>query len=115
MKTIHQKSALELRAVFTTQSGGPAVPTTAHWRVWCLETDEALTDWAQVTVSQKRNEFGEITEAYALVVVPGSVHVKQTSKSVERKQVVIVADKDLATEYTKPVPYSVRGVKGRAD
>lgn len=113
MKTIEQNSAIELRAVFLTESGTPAVPTTVHWRVWCLETGQALTSWAEATVQTTTNEFDVITEAYVVVNVPGSVNVMQTGRATERKQVIVVADKDLSTEATQPVPYLVRKVAGR--
>lgn len=113
MKSVEQNSALELRAVFLTESGAPAVPSAVHWRVWCLETNQALTDWAAATVETTTNEFGYITEAYVAVEVPGSVNTMQTNRASERKQVVVVADKDLSTEATQPIPYLVRKVAGR--
>ena len=113
MKSYDQNSALELRAVFTTEAGAPAVPTTCHWKLYCLTTNQSLSDWESVTVYTSTDEFGTILEAYSLITVPASLNAMQTSAATERKHVVISADKDLATERTVTEPYVVRKVAGR--
>ena len=95
--------------------GTAAVASTVHWRVKCLETDRALTEWAEVTVTYTTGEDESVVEAGATFAIPATVHAMQTAGlAVERKALIIVADKGLATEWNTEMVYEVERLNARS-
>lgn len=113
MFTVNEKSGFEFTASFTDADGNPTPPTTAHWRVYCTSTDKALTDWAEQPVVSATGIDG-ITTYTITVPVPGYVNALQNSRNTrETKNLLVVADKDLSTEWSQELSYIVNAVKGR--
>lgn len=87
---------------------GPAIPTTCHWRLVCVETDTTLQDWTSLTVTTTTGQDGEFDSASAEIAVSALLHAMQTiGKAKERKALIVCADKGLSTEYSQEFLYDV--------
>lgn len=94
----------------------PAVPTTVHWRLKCLETDTVLQAWTELTPTITYGSLGTPEESYVSITVPASKHEMQTSTKVkERKVITIAVEKDTADEWNDEIVYEVVRLKGRSD
>lgn len=94
----------------------PAVPTTVHWRLKCLETDTILSGWASLTPTITYGSLGTPEESYVSITVPASLHAMQTdTKARERKALTIAVEKDTASEWNSEIVYEVVRLKGRSD
>jgi hypothetical protein len=59
-------------------------------------------------------EESGIADCYAIIEVPGSLHAIQNPRNTrELKTLLIVADKDLSSEYSHAHQYYVRSRRGR--
>lgn len=111
---VNQLSALTVTADFLEQDRTGAVPSTVHWRLKCLETDAVLQDWTEATYTSTLGDDGAVAESEATIEVSGALHDMQTEdKALERKALVVSADKDLATEYNAELVYEVQRLYGR--
>ena len=105
MRIFNERSGFEIRASFKAESGLPALPSSVHWRLWCEDADEAVTDWAQASVDTLQDEDG-VTGYKSSIEVPGSALVlRDQSKRRETWEVQIAAGRDTDRETTERVPF----------
>ena len=112
MKNVAQNSGLEVRAYPRTAQGVVSTPTTLHWKLVDKTTGQDVTAWAEVPVVLDEVD-GEVVEAYAAIDIPGSANAKRSSKPLEPRVLVVVADKDSPREYSETWEYNLRAVPGR--
>ena len=111
---VNQLSAITVTADLLEQNRTGAVPSTVHWRLKCLETDAVLQDWTSVSYSSTYGDDGAVAESEATIEVSAALHEMQTDdKALERKALVVSADKDLVTEYNDELVYEVQRLNAR--
>jgi hypothetical protein len=109
----NEKSGIEVIADFSDATGTPTLPTTVHYRVDCETTKRPLLDWTPITVQSETTTAGEV-RYFVEIDIPGSVNAIQSNRNRrEVKTVLIVANKDLDSEYSQEYQYIVKNVQGR--
>ena len=113
---INELSALEVTVnLLEDDSTTAAAPTTAHWRLKCLESDTELQGWTEVTPSYSYDENGDLAESEVVIAVSATLHAMQTSnRKLERKALCISADKGLSTEWNDELIYEVERLNSRS-
>ena len=97
-------------------TGIPAVPSTVHWRLTCLETDTVLQAWTSLTPTITYDASGNPEESYVSITVPSTLNAMQTTdKARERKVITVTMEKDAANESPFEIEYEVVRLKGRSD
>jgi hypothetical protein len=115
MKSIWQGTGLEAQAFFEDEgSKEPVLPSTAHWRLYCETTQQALSDFTASTVTQVQDSFGNVSAHTITIDVPGTLNaIQNTRNATEVKALTVVADKDTAREYSEVFRYVVRRNRAR--
>lgn len=116
MRQVNELSEAEWTVNFLTQGGGAAVPTTAEWRLRCMETDTTLQAWTSLSPTTTTDAAGDPEEVSATITVASTLNAMQTSsKKLELKALVISADRGLSTEWNQEIEYQVKRLKARSD
>lgn len=79
-----------------------ATPTTIHYRIDCLTTGREVADWTSVSAAS----------SFTLSVTGTHNAILNDSNSRETKQVTVMADRELATQYRDTVEYTVENLYG---
>ena len=112
---INELSAFTLTVNLLEADRTAAVPSTLHWRLECLETENTLQDWTSATITTTTDDDGNIAESEATIEVASTLNAMQTTgKKVEKKALVMAADKDLSTEYNDEFVYEVERLNARS-
>jgi hypothetical protein len=113
-KTYNERAGAEFEAAFTDADRNIVAPTTVHHKLLCLTTDETVINWTADNILTDTDDLGNITRYYVSIVIPGSANaIQKSSNRQEQKQLIVVADKDLAGEYSETYTYYVTKVRGR--
>ena len=111
---INEQTAFTADANFLEDSGAAAVPSTVHWKVLCIESDTVLQYWTALTVTYTTGEDESVVESEVSWEVPATLHTMQTGGlAVERKALIVAADKGLSTEYNTEFVYEVERLNAR--
>ena len=98
-----EESAFIATAYFRLRSTAAAVtPTTVKYRIDCLKTGKELADWT--TVSAASNVSIAITMTHNKIQDDGNRS--------ERKQLIVEADSDLATQHRDKIVWIVENLQG---
>jgi hypothetical protein len=113
--TYNEKAGVELKARFYEQDQRtPAVPNSIHYRIDCETTNQTLLDWTELSPSTIADAV-KLLEVYVEIDIPGSLNAIQKDRnSRELKKVLVVSNKDTASEYSEEYEYYVRNVRGRS-
>ena len=106
MRLYNERSGVEFDAWFENNAGTPALPTTVHYRLMCVTNDQAMVDWTLVAADTLYGDNGAIQGIRAHIQVPGSAN-RLISERREVKELQVVADKDLDSEYSEVLQYGV--------
>lgn len=110
MRVINEHSGMEVEASFYSNPGVPAIPSTVHWKALCVTTGTVLQDWTEATPVIV-TDGSLLSHVSVTVDVPGILNVIQDSTNPrELKRVLICADKDTHSEFTKERDYYVKKV-----
>jgi hypothetical protein len=101
--SVKEGSAFTVTAYFRNRAAGAAAttPTTVKWRLDCLTTGEEIVDWT--TVSAASNVSISIT---------GTHNAIQGGHDVETKQLTILLDDGLSTQYREATTWTVENLYG---
>jgi hypothetical protein len=113
--TYNEKAGVELKARFYAQDQRtPAVPSTIHYRLDCDSTNQTLVDWTELVPTLIADAV-RLLEVYVEIDIPGSLNAIQKDRnSRELKKVLVVSNKDTASEFSEEYEYYVRNVRGRS-
>jgi hypothetical protein len=80
-----------------------STPSTIHYRVDCLSTQQEITDWTSVASPSASN---------SIVITSTENQILDNSFSTETKQLTIKLDSGLSTQQIKPITWKVRNLQG---
>lgn len=84
------------------RSNNVITPSTVHYRVDCQTTDSVVLDWTQTTAS------AEVT-----ITIPATILAMiDTANAVERKTLLIVANKDTSSAFAHEVEFEIERAQG---
>ena len=99
----NEGSAFTLTAYFRDRATNAAdTPTTIHYRLDCLTTGTELADWTSVSAA------GNIS----LSITGTHNAIQSDANRYETKQLTLMADKDLSTQYRESVTWRVSNLYG---
>jgi len=103
---VNERSQFIATVRFRTRSSAAAsIPTTVHYKLSNLQTDKTVTDWTSVTAASELS-----------ITIPGaSNQILDNSHTLERMELLVAADKGLATESIGRRNYQIQNVYGRSD
>jgi hypothetical protein len=100
---VKEGSAFTATAYFRTRSTAAATtPTTIHYRLDCLTTGAELADWTSVSAATSAS----------LSITGTHNSIQSNGNDSEVKQLTVVTDKDLATQYREAVTWAVENLYG---
>lgn len=100
---VKEKSQLPITVYFRDRATRAAVsPTTVSYRLDCLTTGQQLKDWTGATPGS----------SVTITVTPTENAIQFNGNNREKKQLTIVADQDLATQFLETFVYEVENVYG---
>jgi hypothetical protein len=103
---INERSQLIATARFRTRSTAAAsTPTTVHYKLTNLQTEEVVTDWTSVGAAS------EVT----ITIPAASNKILSNSHRLERMELLVAADKGLSTESIGRRNYQIKNMYGRRD
>lgn len=101
---IQEQSQLVVGASFRTRATAAAsTPTTVHYRLDCLSTGNQVADLTEVSPS---------ASSVSITITPTQNAIQDECNSYERKQLTVVADYGLATQYVDRITYDVNNLSG---
>ena len=104
LRTVNERTQLLGTAYFRTRSTGAAsTPTTVHYKVSNLTTQETVQDWT--TISAAAN--------VSLTITAAMNKIRGGDNVFERIEVLVAADKGLDTEAIGRAVYRIKNVYGR--
>ena len=113
MIAYNENSGVEFLVSFKDTAGNASLPTTVHYRLDCRTTLATLIDWTSAVPDVAINSSG-VSEVTASLAVPGIANAIQNDRNNrEIKTLLVVADKDLPSEYSQEYSYVVRNIQGR--
>lgn len=113
MLAYNENVGVECVAFFKDAYGNASLPTTVYYRLDCGATGNTLVDWTFINPTSVVNSSGA-TEVSAMIEIPGTANAIQNKRnSREVKKLLVVADKDLESEYSQEYQYLVRNIQGR--
>ena len=94
-------SVFDATVYFRNSSDAAATPTTVHYRVDCLATGKEVTDWTSVTPGT------------SVTITLSTTHnaIEDKANMVEKKQLVVMSDKDLSTQTRDQAIWRVRNIE----
>lgn len=102
----NERSAFTATARFRTRASAAAsVPTTVHYRISNLQTKEYVTDWTSVTAASE----------VSISVTAANNKIRDNTHKTERLELLVAADRGLATEVIGRVVYRILNVYGRRE
>lgn len=98
-----EKSSMTVTVNFRTHSTGAAsTPTTIHYRVDCLSTEQAVTEWTSVSAAAE----------VEIVLTPTESSILDSSNEWERKQLTVKIDSGLSTQVLQARQWRVKNIYG---
>lgn len=82
-------------------SADEVTPTNVYYRLDCLTTGKALTDWTSATPG----------ETVDITITPTQNAMQSDCNVRERKQITVAADYGLSTEFRESLVYEIENVK----
>lgn len=109
-KTVNKLTGTEIRARLFDSFNNPARPHSLHWRLvdYC---GRVLQDWTELTMTIVYDSQGAYTEVYADIEIAGSLN--NTTLNSQQNTVIVVADKDLRSEFSRRWDYVIKRLDGR--
>lgn len=111
---VNELAGFTLELSFQDDDGAAVIPSTAEWRLVCVETDTVLQDWTSLSVSETYDAVSTLTAATANVVVDGSLHAMKTSSLARERKALIVACDRGSGEYNLECTYTVARLAARS-
>jgi len=103
---INERSQVIATARFRTIADAAAsTPTTVHYKLSDLTSEEVIRDWTSVSAAAE----------VSVTLTAADNKINDNSKPMQRMELLVVADKGLATESVGRKSYQVRNVYGRRD
>ena len=108
MKTVNERTGIELTVSFFDREETPAIPVTAHWRLDCVTTGKVLQDWTEFAPIVNYDDLGNLSSVNAEVEVDAALNVIQKDQNKrEVKELTVSAALDTPREYAASVQYTV--------
>lgn len=105
VKSVNERSQLLGTAYFRTRSTGAAsTPTTVHYKVSNLSTNETVQDWSSISAASNVS-----------LTITGAMNQIRGGGVSERMEILVAADKGLTTESIGQYTYRIKNVYGRKD
>jgi hypothetical protein len=113
---VNEKNAKRIVAwLVDDDTGEPVYPATLEWRIDCATTGQTLQDFTATPVTTVTDEVGTVTKYQTTIVVPASLNaIQDRCNRQELKKVLIVANRDLDSEWSTEVEYYVKNKQGRS-
>lgn len=113
MLQYNERSGIELDAEFFDANGAATPPNTVHWRLDCDTTRRVLQgDTAEDAVFSVNTDG--VDSWTARIEIPGALNAIQSQRNAtELKKLLVIANKDTATEYSQEFSYYVKNLRGR--
>jgi hypothetical protein len=103
---VNERSQLVATARFRTRSSAAAsTPTTVHYKLSSLQTEEVIRDWTSISAAS------EVT----VTITAADNKILDNTKPLQRVELLVAADRGLATEAIGRAVYQVKNVYGRRD
>lgn len=100
---VKEGSAFQLPVYLRRRStAAAATPTTIHWRLDCLTSETEVVDWTSVSAAS----------SFTLSITGAHNAMQSQGNDVEVKQVTVMTDRDLSTQYLERVTYRVENLYG---
>lgn len=116
MDRVNEKSSISYTVSLLEDDNTAAVPSTVEWRLRCVETDTILQAWTTLTPTTVTGDDGNPARVTVSIAVAGTLNAMQLANSKsERKALIVCADRDLSTEWSKEIEYTVVRLKARTD
>lgn len=113
MISYNEKSGIELDAAFFDAFGVPTLPSTVEYRLDCDTTRKTLLDYTTIAVVSAVDSAGTTTYT-SLIEIPGPLNAIQNNRNAQEvKKLLVVANRDQASEYSQEYTYAVRNLRGR--
>lgn len=94
-------SAFTATAYYRTRSTAAAsTPTTARYRIDCLETGTIVQDWATLTPAS----------SISISITPTHTKIQNENHDYERKRLTVDADNGLSTQHRGSIVFRVRNL-----
>lgn len=96
------------------ETGDPVQVATAEWRIDCLTNDQMLQDFTLSAIETVQDELGAVTAYKTTIAIPAPLNrIVDDRNKRELRQVQVVADRGLDTEFSTNVEFYVVNRKGR--
>ena len=103
---VNESSALTVTAKVwddSTEVWTAQVPTTLHYRIDCLSSGYAITDWTSITAD----------DVSSIAITATENAIQNDWNETERKQLTLKANSGLSTQYQATFAYDVRNLSGQ--
>lgn len=101
---VPEETTFTATAYFRTRATKAAdTPTTIHYRLDCLTTQQQIKDWTTVSSPSTSN---------TVVISSSDNQILDDSNRLEAKQLTVRTDSGLATQVIQPVQWKVRNLRG---
>ena len=99
---VKERNSIPVTAFFRDSSNAASVPTTVHYRIDDLTTNQKITDWTSVTAAA----------SVTITVTSAENKIVHQGDKRERRQITVSADKGTTTETRDTAEWFVENIGG---